>query len=96
MWQRIRPPHWLIFLEADLLAQGARRPDVSWSERWRRTELLRLEHARSHADLLIDTSSLSPESVLQKAVTFLRLHSVQPAPGPLVELSRTGSVWHQT
>ena len=39
MWQRIRPPNWLIFLDADLPAQGERRPDVSWSERWRRTEL---------------------------------------------------------
>ena len=96
MWQRIRPPDRLIFLDADLPAQGARRPDVSWSEPWRRTELQRLEHARSHADLLIDTTPLSPESVLHQAVTFLQLHGVQPAPGPLAELPHTGSVWHQT
>ena len=95
MWQRIRPPNWLVFLDADLPAQQARRPDVSWSEPWRRTELQRLEHARSHADLLIDTSSLTPEKVLQRAVRFLRVHSVQPAPGPLAELPRTGSVWHR-
>ena len=93
MWQRIRPPRWLIFLDADLPAQGARRPDVSWSEPWRRTELLRLKHARGHADLLIDTSSLTPESVLQQTVTFLRVNRVQPAPAPLSELPRTGSVW---
>ena len=44
MWQRIRPPVWLIFLDVDLPGQGARRPDVSWSEPWRRTELKRLAH----------------------------------------------------
>ena len=95
MWRRIRPPNWLIFQDADLPAQGARRPDVNWSERWQRTELLRLAHARSHADLLIDTSSLTAASVLQQAVRFLGVHSVQPAPGPLTELPRTGSVWHR-
>ena len=95
MWQRIRPPNRLIFLDADLTAQGERRPDVTWDEPWRRTELKRLAHARSHADLVIDTSLLSPENVLNQAVDFLRLSSVQAAPGPLAELPRTGSVWHQ-
>ena len=93
MWQRIRPPNWLIFLDADLPAQGERRPDVSWSERWRRTELQRLAHARSHADLLIDTSSLTPEEVLQEIVRFLHVNRVEAASGPLSELPRTGSVW---
>ena len=95
MWQRIRPPNWLIFLDADLAAQGERRPDVSWDEPWRRTELERLSHARSHADLVIDTSLLSPESVLDRTVSFLRVRCVEAAPEPLVELPRTGSVWHQ-
>lgn len=95
MWQRIRPPSWLIFLDVDLTSQGKRRPDVSWNELWRRTELKRLAHARSHADLVIDTSHLSPEKVLNQAVNFLRVSSVQAAPGPLAELPRTGSVWHQ-
>ena len=95
MWQRIRPPNWLIFLDADLTAQGERRPDVSWNEPWRRTELDRLTHARLHADLVIDTSHLSAENVLEQAVDFLRVSSVQAASGPLAELPRTGSVWHQ-
>ena len=94
MWQRIRPPDWLIFLDVNLLAQGARRPDVSWSEPWRRTELQRLAHARNNADLLIDTSSLAPPRVLQQAVSFLRVNHVRPAPAPLSELPATGSVWH--
>ncbi len=96
MWQQIRPPHLLIFLDADLTAQGARRPDVSWNEPWRRTELQRLEHARGHADLIIDTSLFASENVLEQAVDFLRKRKVQPAPGPLAELPRSGSVWHQT
>jgi len=96
MWQRIRPPRWLLFLDADLPAQGARRPDVNWSEPWRRTELERLEHARGHADLLIDTSSLTADGVLRQAVRFLRLNGVQPASRPLAELPRTGGVWRQS
>lgn len=96
MWQRIRPPDLLIFLDADLTAQGERRPDVSWNEPWRRTELERLAHARCHADLVIDTSHLSPENVLQQAIKFLRVSSVEAAPGPLAELPRTGSVWRQS
>lgn len=96
MWQRIRPPDLLIFLDADLTAQGERRPDVSWNEPWRRTELERLAHARCHADLVIDTSHLSPENVLQQAIEFLRVSSVEAAPGPLAELPRTGSVWRQS
>ena len=95
MWQRIRPPNWLIFLDADLTAQGERRPDVSWDEPWRLTELERLAHARLHADLVIDTSLLSAENVLNQTVDFLRVSSVQAASGPLTELPRTGSVWHQ-
>ena len=95
MWRRIRPPDLLIFLDADLTAQGERRPDVSWNEPWRRTELERLVHARLHADLVIDTSLLSAENVLEQAVDFLRVSSVQAASGPLAELPRTGSVWHQ-
>ena len=95
MWQRIRPPNWLIFLDADLTAQGERRPDVSWDEPWRLTELERLAHARTHADLVIDTSLISPENVLQQAVDFLRVSSVEAASEPLAELPRTGSVWHQ-
>jgi len=95
MWQRIRPPNWLILLDADLTAQGERRPDVSWDEPWRRTELKRLAHARSHADLVIDTSNLSPENVLQQATDFLRVSRVAVAPGPLAALPHTGSVWRQ-
>ncbi len=91
MWRRIRPPDWLIFLEADLGSQGTRRPDVIWSERVRRTELARLAHARGHADLLIDTSPLTPEKVLRRAVTFLQLQSVHQSPVPLEHLPRTGS-----
>ncbi len=95
MWQRIRPPDWLIFLDVDLPGQGARRPDISWSEPWRRTELKRLAHARNNADLLINTSSLTPERVLQRTVRFLQVNRVQPAPSALSALPRTGSVWHR-
>ncbi len=95
MWQRIRPPRWLIFLDADLAAQGERRPDVSWDEPWRRTELKRLGHARNSADLVIDTSSLSAERVLRQAVDFLRERGAAAADGPLAVLPRTGSVWRR-
>lgn len=95
MWQRIRPPDWLIFLDLDLPGQRARRPDVSWDAAWRQMELDRLAQARSQADLRLDTGPLTPEEVLQRVAEFLQARGVAHAPGPLPALPRTGGVQPQ-
>jgi hypothetical protein len=85
-------PMWLIYLDASLDSQRARRPDVSWSGKWWRTEQARLHHARAHADLRIDTSEMSPLQVLDLALLFLQGRGVAHADGPLPSVAPTGGV----
>ncbi len=87
MWRRIHPPDVLIYLDADLETQRARRPDVSWDERWLRVERARLAHARAHADLHVDTRGRSKAEVLEEVLAFLRARKVAHAEGPLPPLS---------
>lgn len=91
MWRRIRPPAVLIYLDADLAAQQARRPDVSWSPRALATEKARLQHARAHADLYIDTRSLTAAQVLERAIKFLHERNVVHGTTPLPPLPPTGA-----
>lgn len=83
-------PVWLIYLDVSLDGQRARRPDVSWSAKWWRTEQARLHHARAHADLRIDTTEMSPQQVLELALLFLQRHDVDHAGQPLPPVAPTG------
>ena len=85
-------PMWLIYLDASLDSQRARRPDVSWDEKWWRIEQARLQHARAHADLRIDTSAMSPLQVLDLALLFLQDRGVVHANDPLPPVAPTGGV----
>lgn len=95
MWQRIRPPAWLIYLDADLETQRERRPDVPWSEEWLHTEENRLEHARRHADLIIDTRDLLPAQTAQHVLEFLQGHQIRHADQPLPPVPGTGSSYRK-
>ena len=44
---------------------------MNWSEQEYQEQLRRLQHARDHADLAIDTDPLTPEQVLQIALEFV-------------------------
>ncbi len=70
MWQRLTRPEYLIFLDVS--------PDVALSRREMgfyalvvHRQQARLDHARQHADLVIDTDSLSPQQVCDAALGFL-------------------------
>ncbi len=91
LWRHFEKPQWLIFLNVSLEAQRARRPDVSWSGQWHRTEQLRLQQARDHADIVIDTSQMTPVSVAELTVLFLERNRVRHALEPLLSLAATGS-----
>ncbi len=71
MWQRITNPEFLIFLNASFPVCTARRR-LNWSEEDFHEQIRRLDHARQHADLVIETDNLSIEGVLQAALSFLR------------------------
>ncbi len=70
MWKRITNPDVLIFLDVSYPLMLQRR-QLSWTEADWAEQQRRLAHAREHADLYINTNSLSVEQVLEIALIFL-------------------------
>ncbi len=91
LWQQFDQPKILIYLDVDLETQRNRRPDVTWDKSWLREENTRLDHARGHAELKINTAGLSSETVLRIALTFLRNEAIHHADHALPTLTATGS-----
>jgi guanylate kinase len=71
MWQKISKPDILIFLDASFLVSTARRK-LNWQKKDYEEQVRRLEHARQHAHLVIETDDLNPEQVLQRALEYLQ------------------------
>jgi hypothetical protein len=91
LWQQFGPTAYLIYLNASLENQQARRQDVNWSAAAHQEEVRRLAHAREHADLRIDTAALSPTGVYEVARAFLTRQRVRHADHPLDPLPATGA-----
>ncbi len=70
MWKRITNPDVLIFLQASYPVCSARRA-LNWTEEEYLEQQRRLEHACAHADLVIDTDSLTPDEVFERVMAFL-------------------------
>ena len=71
MWQRLTNPDILIYLEVSYPLTLVRRK-LDWTEAEYQEQLRRLQHARQHADLVINTDPLSPQEVLETALAFCR------------------------
>jgi hypothetical protein len=71
MWQKIAKPDILIYLSVSFPLGTARRR-LNWHKQDYDEQLRRLEHARRHANLSIDTDDLTPEQVLQRAINYLK------------------------
>jgi cytidylate kinase len=71
MWQKITGPDVLIFLYASFAVSSARRK-LDWQKMDHDEQLRRLDHARQHANLLIDTDKLTVEQVLQQVLNYLK------------------------
>jgi cytidylate kinase len=71
MWQKITNPDLLIFLDASFAVSTTRR-NLTWQKMDHDEQYRRLEHARSHAHIVIDTDHLTPGQVLQRALDFLQ------------------------
>lgn len=91
LWQQFDPPAVLIYLNARLANQQARRPDVTWSKAAHDDEVARLAHARDHADLRIDTGEIGQAGVLALVLHFLESRQVRRHHAPLPPLPNTGS-----
>ncbi len=70
MWKRIGHADMLLYLDVTYQESMRRRP-LNMSLKEFQEQNQRLEHARNHADLYIDTTSLSPNEVLDQVVFFL-------------------------
>lgn len=95
LWQRIRPPAILIYLDVNLDAQRQRRPDVSWDQANVDVERQRLAHARAAADLTIDTSSIAAADTLALALDFLHSAQIPHTSTPQPPASATGGISHE-
>ncbi len=71
MWKRIAQPDVLIFLQASYPVCTARRR-LNWTEEEYQEQQRRLEHARAHADLVVDTDALTPDEVFERVMAFLQ------------------------
>ncbi|MGC9356926.1 MAG: hypothetical protein ACP5GX_03625 [Anaerolineae bacterium] len=71
MWLRITNPDLLIYLDV-AQEEAARREGLSKPSSWWDEEReVRLAHARTHADLYVDTTALTPDEVLTCVLDFL-------------------------
>ena len=71
MWQKIAKPDILIFLDASFPVSTARRK-LTWQKADHEEQYRRLNHARQHAHVVIDTDHLTPGQVLQQVLDFLQ------------------------
>jgi cytidylate kinase len=71
MWKRITNPDLLIYLNSSFEVSTQRRK-LNWNEAEYQEQLRRLDHARQHADLTIETDDLSPVEVLERTLSFIR------------------------
>jgi len=72
MWKKITNPAILIYLEVDYLAT-IQRKNLDWTENEFNEQRRRLSHARSHADLIVDTNQMTAEEVSNTVEKFILL-----------------------
>ncbi len=70
MWQRLTDPDVLIYLETSY-ANTILRRKLNWSPAEYQEQLNRLIHAKSHADIFINTDDMNPQEVLEIIVSRL-------------------------
>jgi GTPase SAR1 family protein len=70
MWQRLSAPDVLIYLEAEY-PTTLKRKLFNWTAGEYQVQIHRLRHAKQHADLQVNTDSLSPQEVLTQVLSYL-------------------------
>lgn len=70
MWRRVSNPDILIYLDVSYPVSYQRR-QMDWTEDDYRKQVARLEHARQHADFILDTSDLTIEEVRTRVLEYL-------------------------
>ena len=70
MWKRMTDPDILIYLHVSYEVSQTRRK-LNWNESDYDEQLRRLQHARKHADLEVDTDQLKPDELVAQVLAFL-------------------------
>lgn len=71
MWQKLLAPDYLIALDAPNAVLRQRRPGIDLSDAVLAEERRRLTHAFAHADLTLDTSTMSVEEIVARVLAWL-------------------------
>mgnify|MGYP000309576516 CR=1 FL=1 len=74
MWRKITNPDVLVYLHVSYPLTVQRRK-LDWTEQEYLEQIRRLQDARTHADLYIDTDSLAPAEVLDQVLSYLEKHA---------------------
>ena len=72
MWQRLARPDILIYLDVSYPLTLKRR-NMNWSPKEYDEQVRRLQHARQHADVFLNTDNLSIDDVLDRVIDFLKM-----------------------
>lgn len=70
MWKQMSDPDFLIYLDVSFEI-SITRTGTTWKRSIFEKQVARLEHARNHADLYIQTDDLNPQQVLNLVLDFL-------------------------
>ena len=70
MWLRLVNPDILVYLNASYPVSTSRRK-LDWSRGEYDEQMRRLQDARQHADLVIETDALTPTEVLHQVLEFI-------------------------
>ncbi|MGB9669518.1 MAG: hypothetical protein ACPL0B_03935 [Anaerolineales bacterium] len=70
MWKRITNPTILIYLDVSY-ENTILRKRLNWTRAEYEEQLRRLNHARQHADLIVDTNVLTAEEVTNIVINLL-------------------------
>lgn len=71
MWQRLVHPDILVFLDVSHLNSMKRR-NFDWTPAEHAEQMRRLQHARQHADLYLDTNALTVKEVLDGTLAYIK------------------------
>jgi thymidylate kinase len=77
MWQKVTNPLLLVYLDVSFDVSMARKR-INMSTQEFDEQKVRLDHARQHADIYLDTDPLTPEEVLETVLTELEDQDIQP------------------
>lgn len=70
MWKKMTNPEILVFLDASYPVTMQRKK-FHWTENEYNEQIRRLAHARTHADLFIQTDAISPAIVMDRILEYI-------------------------